>query len=491
MRTAHLVINLLVLTILALAPSAHAELRLPTVISDHAVLQRDRPVHIWGWADAGVKVTVRLAGKEGKATAGEDGGWSVKLGRLAAGGPHELTVETDRGERLIVRDLLVGEVWVCSGQSNMEWSVKHGIDDGEKHAAAADYPRIRLFDIPHTPAEEAQTDAKAAWQICTPESMREFSAIGYFFGRRLYQDLGVPVGLIGSNWGGTEAEPWTDLAALRREKRLAHRLEFWDSVVASDPRARLNPQRPGVLYNGMIAPITPYPARGTIWYQGESNVRRADEYTIAFGTLIESWRRAWGDSKMPFYFVQIAPFKYSTSFNRSFAVTEHALPLLWEQQMRTLDRTPHTGMVVVHDVGNVDDIHPRNKLTVGERLAAIALADTYGRKGLATSGPMYRKSRVKGGMIEVTFRHTGTGLATRDGRPPTHFEIAGEDGVFHPAGATISADDTVCVRSDHVANPKAVRFAWHETAEPNLMNKEGLPASPFRTDDWPVQILVP
>ena len=470
---------------LALTISARAELKLPAVIGDHMVLQQKQNLRIWGWADPGDKITVTLAGKKAKATTDKDGRWVAKLGKFKAGGPHELVVSTGDGESRTIQDVLIGEVWVCSGQSNMEWSVKHGIENGENHAAEANHPQIRLFDIANTTADEPRDDVQGQWTPCTPEAMTTFSAVGYFFGRKLHQELGVPIGLIGSNWGGTIAEAWTSPEALEREKRLAETVEQLASAGARAANPQANPNRPSVLYNAMIAPITNYAIRGAIWYQGESNVPRAAEYQIAFPTLIKSWRDAWGDRNLPFLYVQIAPFKYSSAFNNAFGVNEYGLPLLWDAQLHTLERVDNVGMVVVHDVGNVDDIHPRNKLVVGERLANWALEDTYDRD-FPVSGPIYDDWEVRGDKIEIEFFHEGAGLATRDGKPPTHFEIAGEDRVFHPATAKINSDDTVLVHSDAVKKPRAVRFAWHETAEPNLINREGLPASPFRTDDWPV-----
>ncbi len=467
-----------------------AELRLPAVLSDGMVVQQKQPIRVWGWADPAAQVTVSLKGRKQRATADSQGRWSVKLPPLkAGGGPLEIQIESSKGDKAAIKDVLVGEVWVCSGQSNMEQGMTM-IDNFQQEIAAADYPNIRLLLIPKKAAEAPQENVEASWRPCTPKNVAEggwggFSAVAYFFGRKLHKELNVPIGLIESAWGGTESEPWTSPDGMNGEPKLAHLLQQWEAKVSQNPQLKLSPQRPSVLYNAMIAPIVRLPIRGAIWYQGESNVPRAAEYRIVFPNMIQSWRRAWGDPHLPFYFVQIAPFKYTTGL-KQWNVTDLALPLLWESQLYTLDHVDHTGMAVIHDVGNVNDIHPRNKLTVGERLANWALEETYDVEGITVSGPIYDDVRFKGDKIEIESFHEGSGLTTRDGKAPTHFEIAGEDHAFHPATVKINSDDTVLVWSDAVKKPKAVRFAWHEDAEPNLTNKEGLPASPFRTDDWPV-----
>lgn len=469
--------------LLAFSSAVYAEIKLPAIIGDGMVIQRDKPIRLWGWTDQPA-VAIRLGEKEKVVKPDENGRWSVVLKAMPAGGPHEIVLSTREDAEVRIRDVLVGEVWVCSGQSNMEWSAipQLGIDNNEAEVAAANYPQIRLIDVPNVAAETPQDDFKGKWQACTPESMRPFSAVGYYFGRKLHKELGVPVGLIGSNWGGTEAEPWTSPQAMAAEPKLKAHLEQWEKNVAANEKLKLNPQRPSVLYNAMIAPIVSYPIRGAIWYQGESNVTRAYDYRVVFPTLIKSWRTAWGDRDMPFYFVQIAPFKYTTSIPQ-WKTTEQHCAELWDSQLYAYRHVKSTGMVVVHDIGNVNDIHPRNKLDVGRRLANWALANTYGKDGIVYSGPIYKSFKKQGDKIVLRFDDTGSGLESRDGKSLTHFTLAAEDQQFKPAVAEI-VGDTVVVRSDEVAKPVAVRFAWHEAAEPNLMNKEGLPASPFRTDDW-------
>lgn len=501
--------TLLVLLSLAASPVL-AELKLPAVISEGMVLQRGKEVTLWGWADKGATVRVALAGKSAQAKAGDDGRWSLKLGKLNAGGPFELQVQTSTGDNAVVKDVLVGEVWVCSGQSNMQWPLTAS-ENGAKHAEEANHPKIRLFNVPRQGAKEPQQDVTAQWQPVSPHTAGAFSAVGYFFGRALHQELDVPIGLIGTNYGGTPAEAWTSRGSLEAQPSLKPLLDRWDKVVAdfdpaaaqadyekqmaawkeasdkaiadNQPRPRqpvapthpsLSPHCPASLYNAMIAPIADFTVAGAIWYQGESNVTRAYQYRTLFPTMIEDWRQSFGDPKLPFYFVQLAPYRYGGQ-------NPGACAELWEAQLMTLKNVPHTGMVVTTDIGNTKDIHPANKLDVGLRLARVALAETYGRKDLVYSGPIYKSMKINGSKAVLSFDHVGGGLVSRDGNALSRFTIAGEDQQFHPAEAQV-VKETVIVTSAAVEKPVAVRFAWDDTAEPNLMNKEGLPASPFRTD---------
>jgi sialate O-acetylesterase len=493
--------------------SARAELKLPAVISDHMVLQRGKPVTIWGWADAEAPVEVTIEKQTRKTKAEKDGTWRVEFKSLKAGGPLTLTVRS--GEKAIdVQDVLIGEVWVCSGQSNMQMTVSQSLN-GDQEVAAANFPSIRLFDVPRQAKPEPQQDVAAKWAPCSPETVKSFSGVGYFFGRDLHKELNVPIGLIGSNYGGTPAEAWTSRQALEAQPSLKPLLAKWDAQYAAwnpdkakadydqklaawqaavekakadggktpakpvpptDPK--FQPWSPGGLYNAMIAPLTPYTIAGAIWYQGESNVQRAYQYRTIFSTMIRDWRDKFDQPKLPFYFVQIAPYEYGP---RAQATT--ACPELWEAQLLTLKNVPHTGMAVINDVGDIKDIHPKNKQAVGHRLALWALANTYDRSDLTFSGPIYKKAQFKKDKAVISFEYVGQGLASRDGQPLTHFTIAGEDQQFHPATATIEGK-MVVVRSDAVAKPVAVRFAWTDSAEPNLINHAELPASPFRTDDW-------
>ena len=426
----------------ALVPGLRADVKLPKVIDSHMVLQRELPVVLWGWADPGEAVTVALDEQTAKATADDKGDWKVTLPALKADGkPHCLTVSGKN--KIELGDILVGEVWLGSGQSNMEWPLV-ATQKAKEAIAAADHPQIRLFQVPKVQTPQPAKDVKAEWKACTPQTIPGFSAALYYLGLRLHKELNVPVGLINDSWGGSPIEAW---------------------IVAGNSS--------GGMYNGMIAPVKPFALRGAIWYQGESNVGNGLAYFDKMKALIEGWRGVWG-CDFPFYFVQLAPFS---------GYGPGALPPLWEAQVASL-KIPGTGMAVTTDlVDNIKDIHPQNKLDVGNRLALWALAKTYGRKDLVYSGPLYKSMTVEGDKVRLSFAHAGGGLKSRDGKPLAEFEIAGVDGKFVPAEATIDAS-SVLVRSKDVAQPKQVRFGWRNTANPNLMNAEGLPASPFQTDQW-------
>ena len=500
---------LLVTCSIAAAP---AEVRLPAVIGDNMVLQQGQPVPVWGWADPGEMIAVTIAGQSVTAKAGPQGRWQVRVKELKPGEPLQMAVNGSSGSKVTVKNILVGEVWVCSGQSNMAWPVSRA-DNPEQEIAAAGYPKIRLFSVLNKTAHTPQIDCGGQWVECNPVAVPGFSAVAYFFGRHLHKELGVPIGLVQTAWGGTPAEAWTSRKALEARPSLKPLLEQWDRRIADfdaaaagasyrtqlqkweqaakkakqegrrpprKPRAPGNPadspHRPANLYNGMIAPLIPYAMRGAIWYQGESNVSRAYEYRTIFPTMIENWRADWAASEFPFGFVQLAPFRYGQQDPANCAE-------LWEAQLRTLENVPNTGMAVTMDIGNVGNIHPGNKQDVGYRLGLWALATVY-EKDLVYSGPIYKSMKVEGQRIRLEFDHTGGGLAARGGKPLSHFTIAGADRQFHPATAEIDGG-TLVVHSDRVKQPIAVRYAWRDDAVPNLANKEGLPASPFRTDDFP------
>ena len=448
---------------------ASAEVRLPHLLSDNMVLQRDMPIPIWGWAKPNEKVTVRL-GKSSAAstTAGANGQWSVKLPKMTAGGPYELTVAGVN--TLTLNNVMIGEVWLCSGQSNMHWTMApgHGIINNDAEVAAAKYPNIRMFTVAKSAASRPADDADGTWLPISPENLmvgglNGASALAYLFGRELYQKINVPIALINASDGGTAAEQWISLEAVQGNpalKPLADQGEV--------------PTR----YNAMIAPVTRYAIRGAIWYQGESNMGDGMLYFEKMQTLITGWRKVWAEGDFPFLFVQVALSNYSE--------TGDVAPRLWEAQAATLT-VPNTGMVVTHDVSSYPNCHAPNKQDVGKRLALWALAKTYGKSNIVYSGPIYKSMEVTPGSgpakIRIQFDYTGSGLASRDDKPLDLFTIAGEDKKFVEAKASIDGKSVV-VWSDAVAKPIAVRFGWRQDADPNLMNKEGLPAPCFRTDKW-------
>ena len=457
---------------LVLVSSAAAAVKLPSVIGDNMVLQRGQAVPIWGWDTPGTEVTVTLGQATAKGKAGDDGKWMVQVPAQKAGGPHTLkVVGTSTAE---LKNILVGEVWLCSGQSNMEWSVAASAN-AQQEIAAADHPQIRHIKIPHTPAQTPQSDVPSeGWKVCSPQTVGGFTAVGYFFARHLQKELDVPIGLIGSNWGGTRIEPWTPPVGFEQTPALKELAENLKNFPAKTPDGKINHQSPLALYNGMIHPLVPYGIRGALWYQGESNNGEGRLYHEKMKALISGWRSVWKQEDLPVLFVQLAPFKYGGDPTR--------LPAIWEAQTATL-AVPHTGMAVTVDISNVKDIHPRNKQDVGKRLALWALAKVYGQEDLVYSGPLFKSMTVEGNKIRLKFDHVGGGLVSRDGQPLTHFAVAGDDKQFIAAQAEIDGDSVV-VHSGSVEKPVAVRFAWHQEAEPNLSNKAGLPASPFRSDKW-------
>lgn len=421
------------------------------VFASHMVLQRDAPLPVWGWAPPGMTVTVEVGPQRGEAVADADGCWQVRLGALQAGGPHILTVKGG-GATNTFTDVMVGEVWLCSGQSNMELYLK-GSEGGKEAAEAATHPDLRLAAIARCVTNQLMRDVRAPWVCCSPKAAEKFSAVAYYFGRELHQELGVPVGLIKAAGNGTLIEAWTP--AMPRP--------------ADGSRAPVYS-----LYNGMIHPFVPFAIRGVIWYQGESNRGNALRYTGLMERMVGAWRDAWRQEALPFYFVQLAPLDYGPNYGDK-------IPLLWEAQARAAKKIPDAGMVVINDLGD-GTLHPKNKRDVGLRLARLALAQTYGRTNLVVSGPTYRAMQVEGQKIRLSFDHVGGGLVARDGQPLSWFTVAGADRRFVPAQATIDGD-TVVVWSEQVPEPKAVRFAWDQLAAPNLMNREGLPAGAFRTGE--------
>jgi sialate O-acetylesterase len=431
------------------------------LISDHAVLQRDQPIRLWGWADAGEEIQATLGEQSGKTTAAADGRWVLELPAMKAGGPYQLIVTGKN--RLVLDDILIGDVWICSGQSNMEMVVVKVRNEVEEKALA-NYPQIRLMTIPKSEKQTPVEETPADWFVCSPKTVGYFSAVAYFFGREIHQQEKVPVGLICSAVGGTRIEDWTAGPGVKLVPALAGR----------------DKPNNGILYNGMIAPLTPFRIKGFIWYQGEGNVGDGMIYRDRMEALILGWRKAWQDEKLPFYYVQVAPLNWGGK-------PVDALPLLWEAQTAAMS-IPYTGMAVTNDVANTGDAHPKNKQPVGKRLALWALSKTYGMPNLTVSGPIYRSSTIEGNKIRIEFDYA-TGLKTRNGRgngkeaAPNWFTIAGADRKFLPAEAVIKGE-AIFVSNPDIAEPVAVRFGWHQIAEPNLMNGAELPAPSFRTDNW-------
>lgn len=639
------------LLFLAVSSSFATSLRLPAILADHMVLQQNSFTKIWGWAEAGEEVRVITSWNQQsyRVVADQDGNWLVSVATGKAGGPYTITVKAET--TIVLKDILLGELWICSGQSNMEWQLTNA-ETAAEEIPRSNYPNIRLFTVEKHIAARPDVDLVGSWELCNPESSANFSAVAYFFGKMLHQDLGVPVGLVNTSWGGTPSESWTSreklqefgdfdqqleelygasgeemmLAESEREKvatMIKEQQDFdnqensgfkegwmksgfndasWDQMscpaewstleevgmlegvvwmrteitipeqwkgksltlelgpvdemdvtyingvevgrnmiinnwnkprvyqvpgslvkgkdlklairivnthmqggmigeagkmkiypsgkpgkeevmIAGNWKYRIayrfpkvpmlfNAHTPSVLYNGMIHPIKNMAIRGAIWYQGESNQTRAFQYRSIFPGMIEDWRDNWNQGDFPFYFVQIAPFRYGQ---------EHTSAELREAQLLTLSKLKYTGMAVTMDIGNPDDIHPTNKRDVGKRLALWALAKDYG-KDLVFSGPLYREQSIEDNKIRIHFNCTGSGLESRGGQL-THFEIAGDDQVYHPAVAVIDGA-SVIVSSEEVVSPLAVRYGWTNTAEPNLFNSEGLPASSFCTDHW-------
>lgn len=482
-----------------------AAVALASPFTDHAVLQRGQPIPVWGTADAGEQVTITFDGQTKSAAAGADGKWLIKLDARTAGGPYELKVAGTN--TITLTDILVGEVWVCSGQSNMEWTVKNSRDP-DQEIAAAKFPLIRHFKVEKKVSDVPLTSCKGAWTVCSPETAGGYTAVGYFFGRKLHQELNVPIGLLHTSWGGTPAEAWTSKPSLTGTKTFAEVLTQWDKRMegypaemekfkvtlakweaaakeAKDagkpapnkprpPQGPDSPHKPACLYNGMLNPLVPYGIKGAIWYQGESNAGRAAQYQELLSLMITNWRQEFGQGDFPFYVVQLANY-----MARKSEPGESAWAHLREAQYLTTVTLKNSGLATIIDIGEEKDIHPKNKQDVGLRLALNALAKDYGKQ-IEFSGPEYKAMTVDGANAVLTFDHVGGGLVAK-GDKLTGFSIAGEDKKFVWADAKI-VGDTVVVSAASVTKPIAVRYAWADNPECNLYNKADLPAVPFRTD---------
>ena len=492
--------------LIALSIPVGAALKVPAVIGSNMVLQQQTDVQFWGWSDAGKEVTIKSSWDNHHASVitDVDGNWRVKIQTPSAGGPYQIGIYSG-SDTIRLENVLIGEVWFCSGQSNMEYPLGKtpkywhaGVVNYEEEVAKANYPNIRLFTVKQRTSEVVLDTLQGNWNECNSANVNDFSAVAYYYGRMLNQKLNVPVGLIHASWGGTPAESWTRKEVLTSDtafrsilekeakaiadyplayKKYKEKFDAWKKGVEdgtitgrsaqrgpSEPIGPGHSKMPSVLYNGMVAPVIPFTIKGAIWYQGESNNDDTELYGKLFPAMIQNWRNDWGLGDFPFYFVQIAA-QYRMK------------PELRQVQMATLDKLKNVGMAVTLDVGDSTDIHPRRKQPVGERLALWSLANTYNQKDLVYSGPLFKSVKTEKGKIVVSFNHVGSGLVAVGGALKL-FEVAGSDKVFVPAEAVIK-DDKVIVGSEKVIHPVYVRYAWFNYMKPDLFNKEGLPASSF------------
>ena len=504
--------------IFALASVAAGDVKTPAIFGSNMVLQRDHANPVWGWADKGEKVSVSIAEQTHNTQADKDGNWRITLKSLdATDKPLTLTIKGKN--ELKYENVLVGEVWLCSGQSNMGWPLNNA-DDSDLEIMTANYPNLRLISIPQVGTQEPQHDFNGKWEATTPEVASQFSAVGYLFGRRLHQTLGIPVGLIDNAWGGSACEAWiprdrldatlaakpymdswrktegTYDAKAAQVKHEAQKAKWKEQVKKAKaagktlpraPRPPRNPltgqHRPANLYNGVLKPIIGYGIKGAIWYQGESNSARGHAYREVFPLMIETWRRDWKQGDFSFYWVQLADF-----MGEDEEPVDNNWPELREAQTFTQDRLKNVGEAVIIDVGEGRDIHPRNKQIVSNRLARLALAKDYGMT-LPHLSPRFKSMEVKGGKATITFDHIGTGLYAFDLREPIGFAICGKDKKFVWAQAKLSGQDKVEVWAEGIKEPIAVRYAWSNNPVSNLYGKTGsvtLPVTPFRTDDFPL-----
>lgn len=490
-----------------LGGSALANVSQPSIFGNNMVLQRDVKVPVWGWADQGEEVTVSFNGQTKKTVAGADGSWQVTLDPMKFGGPFAMSVKGKN--ELKYSNVAVGEVWICSGQSNMEWRTSN-VNNAAAELKNANYPNIRLFyGNTYKGSMALQKDIPGRkWEVCSPSTVGRFSAVGYFFGRDIYKALNIPVGLISVNWGGTRIEPWTstygfstqpslkgisnqlqaNIAGTPKNIELSNKaiadVEKWlveaKKAIASKQRMPdlpdfpngiryINQGQPTVLFNNMVAPLTRYPIRGMLWYQGEANIGEGALYTDKMKALAASWRKEFNNPEMPLYFVQLAPYNYGNP---------ERLPVFWEAQQAYADEDKHAGMAVINDIGNFRDIHPRNKQDVGHRLALLALKHTYGKSDLVADSPFFESMKADGSKLVVTFRNAKT-LKTRDGKSASYFEIAGLDGRYYPATVVLNGNKAI-LSSDKVAKPYLARYAWNHNVTTTLVNENNLPAGAFR-----------
>lgn len=490
-----------VLTLAATSATAMADVTLPNIFGEHMVLQRSQKNKVWGKAAAGEEVTVSIASQSHKTKAGADGAWSVMLDPMEVGEP--LTLSVKGKNEIKFGDVLVGEVWICSGQSNMQWSVNSS-NDPDLEKAAAKHPKLRMINFPNIGVQEPiWTHPNSQWQVSSPETIGNWSAVGYFFARQLQRTLDVPVGMINNAWGGSACEAWVNRDLLTKTASMRPMMERWilsekafaDLSAKTDLNEEQKKQlaglqnqmrgnsRPANIYNGVLSSHIGYGIRGAIWYQGESNAGRAYQYRDLFPLMIQNWRDEWGQGDFPFYWVQLADFLAEKPEPGDSSWAE-----LREAQTMTMKRLKNTGEAVIIDIGEGKDIHPKNKVDVGRRLARWALAETYKVPGIAARSPLYKSMETAGNKIVLTFDNVApaaNGWRPFDVHEPRGFAIAGADKKFVWASAKILPDGRIEVWSDKVAEPASVRYGWADNPVVNMYSSAGLPLTPFRTDDWP------
>lgn len=501
-----------ILIIILFSSVVIADVKLASLFTDNMVLQRNRAIHVWGVAEPGEVICLRLNSQKLTTTADDNGDWKISLSPMAAGGPFEFIVEGMN--KITLKNVMIGEVWICSGQSNMEFPLNKS-KGGNEEISEAKYDMIRVFIVKHHVADDPQNFCEGEWKICSQNTISQFSGVAYFFGKNLLKELNVPIGLIQTTWGGSPAEAWMSEEVLksdedfipiltnwdnkmkdypslldefnRNEKRLIDEWKY-DSLIAANkrmapPRKPSKPDGPGTrnqpagLFNGMIYPLHPFSFQGVIWYQGEANAGRAHQYRKLFPALIKNWRELWNEGDFPFLYVQLP------NLNRQPEPSNSGWAELRESQLMTLS-LPNTGMAVTIDIGDPMDLHPSNKKDVGIRLSLIALNKVYSKPEIICSGPIYSKSSKDGNKFLIEFSHSANGLKSKDGNTLRGFKITGDGKIFLDAHAEIK-DNIVIVWNDSISNPISVRYAWADNLDCNLVNSADLPASPFRTDDWP------
>jgi sialate O-acetylesterase len=486
-------IILVLACVLCFSTIVKSDIVLPKLFSDHMVLQRNSKVPIWGTAEPAQQLIVTFDKTKTTVVADAQGVWSTSIATPDAGGPFNLEIAAvDADPKVVFTDVMVGEVWICAGQENMECPMTDVLNPETEIDNSKRYDNLRLFSVDHSSSPQPLDDFTnvTPWSRCSPETVKTFSAAAYFFGREVSKELNanrpkdarIAIGLINVTWDSTPCEAWISRPTLDRVSALAPLMRYWSEN--DDP---ISQSRPGNLFNGMISPLKNLKFRGAIFHQGEANVGRGHQYATLLPTLIGDWREFFSSGEFPFYFVQLSPYRYES-------LATNALPEVWDAQLKTLQTIGNTGMVVTTDIGNVAQRNPKNKQAVGRRLALLSLAKTYNNflplesREISSSGPVYQKMSTNGDRIRIIFDH-GEGLRTRDGNELSDFLICGEDQEFVPATAIITEDGAVEVSSPDVSSPIAVRFGWTDTAEPNLENSAGFPASPFRTDNFDLESL--